>query len=63
MGFEPFLSTHFGNAEARSIDHYLKRGGYEAARKAFEKHQPAELIDLVKASGLRGAAARASARG
>ncbi len=54
MGFEPFLSTHFGKPEARAIDHYLNRGGYGAARAAFEKHEPAALIELVKQSGLRG---------
>ena len=40
--------------ELRSIDVYLQHGGYEAARKALTTHQPEELVEMVKASGLRG---------
>ncbi len=54
MGFEPFLSKFQGQPEARAIDHYLARGGYQGARKAIEQHKPDELIELVKQSGLRG---------
>ena len=38
----------------RSIDVYLQHGGYEATRKALTGHKPAELIEMVKASNLRG---------
>jgi NADH-quinone oxidoreductase subunit F len=37
-----------------SLDHYLEDGGYRSLKKALSQHQPAELVDLVKASGLRG---------
>lgn len=37
-----------------TIDRYLDTGGYEAARSAVTGMTPPELIDLVKASGLRG---------
>lgn len=36
-----------------SIQDYMKEGGYEALKKAL-KMQPADIIDEVKASGLRG---------
>src|SRR5262249_33137870 len=38
----------------RSIDVYLQHGGYEAVRKALTTHQPDELVEMVKASNLRG---------
>ncbi len=37
----------------RNIDVYLAHGGYEGLKKAVQ-HQPDEVIDIVKASGLRG---------
>ncbi|HYO60662.1 MAG TPA: NADH-quinone oxidoreductase subunit F, partial [Actinomycetota bacterium] len=36
------------------MDRVLDDGGYEAARRAVTSMSPDELIDLVKASGLRG---------
>ena len=33
---------------------YERQKGYQAIRKALKEYQPAELIDLVKKSGLRG---------
>jgi NADH-quinone oxidoreductase subunit F len=47
------ISTHFGDPRQRRIDAYVERGGYGALRKALGM-SPAEVIDLVKASGLRG---------
>jgi NADH-quinone oxidoreductase subunit F len=47
------LSQHFGNAEARSLDGWKKLGGYKALEKALGM-QPAEIVEVVKASGLRG---------
>jgi len=38
----------------RQLSVYREHGGYEAVRKALTQHQPAELIELVKASNLRG---------
>jgi NADH-quinone oxidoreductase subunit F len=40
--------------ELRRLDVYLKHGGYEATRKALTGHKPEELIEMVKASNLRG---------
>ena len=47
------LSQYFGDAEARAYDGWVKRGGYEALRKALAM-TPEQIIDEVKASGLRG---------
>jgi NADH-quinone oxidoreductase subunit F len=47
------LSEYFGDPEARTLEGWKKRGGYEALRKALEIG-PGEVIDVVKASGLRG---------
>src|SRR5262249_33358055 len=38
----------------RSLDTYRQHGGYEAVRKALTQHQPEELVEMVKASNLRG---------
>jgi NADH-quinone oxidoreductase subunit F len=47
------LSKHFGEPEARSLDGWKKRGGYKALQQALGM-QPAEIVEVVKASGLRG---------
>ena len=38
----------------RSLDTYRQHGGYEAVRKALTEHKPEELVEMVKASNLRG---------
>jgi len=43
-----------GRIDPESIDDYIAAGGYEALRKALERMTPSEVIDEVKASGLRG---------
>jgi NADH-quinone oxidoreductase subunit F len=52
--FEPILTRNIGVADSEKIATYLARGGYEATRVALTQHTPAELIDMVKRSGLRG---------
>ena len=47
------LSTYFGDAEARSYEGWVKRGGYQALEKALQM-EVSEVIEEVKASGLRG---------
>ncbi|MEP6589675.1 MAG: NADH-quinone oxidoreductase subunit NuoF [Gemmatimonadota bacterium] len=49
----PVLSTHFGEVEARSYSGWVARGGYEGLRKALTM-TPEQIVDEVKASGLRG---------
>ena len=47
------LSKYFGDAEARSLDGWKKRGGYVALQKALGM-TPADIVNVVKESGLRG---------
>ena len=36
------------------IEVYESVGGYQALRKTLREHSPADVIDIVKKSGLRG---------
>jgi NADH-quinone oxidoreductase subunit F len=47
------LSRYFGDEEARTLSGWKKRGGYQALEKALGMGQ-AEIVDIVKESGLRG---------
>ena len=47
------ITANWGNPEVFSIDGYRAVGGYEGLRAALAM-SPAEVIDVVKASGLRG---------
>jgi NADH-quinone oxidoreductase subunit F len=47
------LSKYFGDAEARSYDGWVERGGYKMLKQALLM-APQEIIDEVKESGLRG---------
>ena len=47
------VSAHFGDAEARTYDGCVKRGGYAALEKVLGMPRE-QLIEEVKASGLRG---------
>jgi NADH-quinone oxidoreductase subunit F len=47
------LSKHFGEQEAIGLAGWRKRGGYAALEKAL-KMEPAEIVQIVKDSGLRG---------
>jgi NADH-quinone oxidoreductase subunit F len=49
----PVLSKHFGEAEARTLDGWRKRGGYAALEQALGMTREA-VTEEVKASGLRG---------
>ena len=49
-----YLSEHFGDDDYRTLEGYERAGGYGAARKALREMSPAEVIDIVKASGLQG---------
>jgi NADH:ubiquinone oxidoreductase subunit F (NADH-binding)/(2Fe-2S) ferredoxin/Pyruvate/2-oxoacid:ferredoxin oxidoreductase delta subunit len=42
-----------GRIDPESIDEYIASGGYQSARKAL-KMDPAEIIQIIKQSGLRG---------
>ncbi len=47
------ISRGFGDPMQRRVDTYVQRGGYGALKKAFGM-SPDQVIDVVKASGLRG---------
>ncbi len=47
------LSEYFGDAEARSYQGWVKRGGYKALKQSLGM-QPGEVTEIVKESGLRG---------
>lgn len=51
---EHVLLRHRDIANIADIDVYTANGGYQALKKAVETMEPAELIDIVKAAGLRG---------
>jgi NADH-quinone oxidoreductase subunit F len=47
------LSEHFGDADARTYKGWVKRGGYQALKRALAM-DAAAVTEEVKASGLRG---------
>ena len=47
------LSKYFGEPDARSLAGWKARGGYRALEQALAM-TPAAIVDIVKASGLRG---------
>src|SRR5919197_551725 len=51
--FEPVLTARWGMEAPVWIDEYQSTGGYAGLRKALDMH-PDEVIEEVKASGLRG---------
>ena len=52
--YEPVLTRHIGDPNAYTLDAYLKnQRGYEGLRKALTL-KPNDIIEQVKASGLRG---------
>ncbi|HXJ16706.1 MAG TPA: NADH-quinone oxidoreductase subunit NuoF [Candidatus Polarisedimenticolia bacterium] len=50
----PIISKRFGIPNSRTIDVYLKNGGYQALEKALKQMTPEQIIDEVKKSNLRG---------
>jgi len=51
---ELVLLNNVGTIDPMSIDDYLSRGGYDALKQAVTAMTPAEVVETVKASGLRG---------
>jgi len=51
---ERIVLRNCGHIDPESIDDYIATGGYEGARKALLDMTPEQVIDEVKASGLRG---------
>ena len=54
MAFEPILTKYVREPNSFTLDFYLKnQRGYEGLRKALTQ-KPNDIIEQVKASGLRG---------
>ncbi|HEX8438663.1 NADH-quinone oxidoreductase subunit NuoF [Archangium sp.] len=51
--FEPIITSAWGKPNSWKLDEYKKRGGYKGLEKALEL-APAQIIDEVKKSNLRG---------
>ena len=51
---ELLLLRHREIPDLRRLDVYLAHGGYGATRKALTEHTPELLVEMVKASNLRG---------
>ncbi|HEX9899549.1 MAG TPA: NADH-quinone oxidoreductase subunit F, partial [Candidatus Methylomirabilis sp.] len=55
MTFEKVLTTYQDIPQyTGTIDDYIAHGGYRALPKALQELQPADVIEQVKRSGLRG---------
>jgi NADH-quinone oxidoreductase subunit F len=54
MPFEPTLLARIHTPQPASVEAYRRDGGYAAAERMLKDKSPAETIDLVKGSGLRG---------
>ena len=52
--FEPVLLAGINDPENHSIAGYQANGGYQTLRTILKQSTPAEVIELVKASNLRG---------
>ncbi len=52
--FEPVLLRNVGVEGSRTLAVYRRRGGYQAAEKVLKEMSPDEVVEAVKASGLRG---------
>jgi len=51
---EKVLLRNVGIPNSWEMDTYLARGGYQALAKALKEYEPADLVAMVKESGLRG---------
>ncbi len=51
---EKLTLRHVGIIDPEDIDDYLEAGGYQALYKVLSEMTPAEVVDEIKRSGLRG---------
>src|ERR671924_991235 len=52
-GAPDILFSRMGHADSHTVDRYVRTGGYQALPAALQR-APEEIIEEVKASGLRG---------
>ena len=54
-GMDPlYLMARLNKPESHKIDTYEADGGYETARRVLNEIEPGDMIDQIKASGIRG---------
>ena len=54
-GMDPlYLMARLNKPESHKIDTYEADGGYETTRRVLNEIEPADMIDQIKASGIRG---------
>src|SRR6478735_1841282 len=51
---DPIITKYVREPNSFTLDFYLQHGGYDALKKALTAHTPDQIVELVKASGLRG---------
>jgi NADH-quinone oxidoreductase subunit F len=52
--YQPVLLARINRPDSHTLASYRADGGYQAFEKALKDYQPAQVVDLVKSSGLRG---------
>lgn len=50
----PILTARINQPDSHQIDAYIADGGYETAHRVLTSMKPEEVVDHVKASGIRG---------
>src|SRR5690606_41157664 len=50
----PVLLANIGKEDSHTLKVYESTGGYQAFRRVLKQMSPTDVIELVKASGLRG---------
>ena len=51
---DPIITKYVREPNSFTLDFYLQHGGYESLKKALSAHTPDQIVEMVKASGLRG---------
>ncbi len=54
MSYEPVLLANIGKPNSHALAVYEAGGGYQTLRRALKELSPADVVEMVKASGLRG---------
>ena len=52
--FEPVLTRNWNVPDSERLETYVARGGYQNSRKALTSMSPDDVVNVVKASELRG---------
>jgi NADH-quinone oxidoreductase subunit F len=54
MSYDPVLLANAGKQDSHTLAVYEAGGGYQGLRRALKEMSPADIVELVKQSGLRG---------